>query len=197
MTKTNRRLALLFVTTTVGVATVFLSIALWHANRQGPDAGNVSGRQIGVLLLLEPPRPAPDVPVIAGDGREITLAGLKKGRLTVVNLWASWCLPCVQEMPALDRLRQAVGDEGITVLAVSEDATLDQARAFLAREGLAGLGLYHDPHGRLAQALGVQGLPSTYILHADGRIAAFLEGEAQWGAPAMITRLKTLAASPP
>ncbi|KAF0119274.1 MAG: putative thiol-disulfide isomerase [Rhodospirillaceae bacterium] len=192
----HKRTMVLSVVTTIALALV--SIALWWADRQGVHRLEAPQR-VGVLVPLDPPAPIPEGTVTTEEGKTLTLAEVHEGRggrLTVLNLWASWCAPCVREMPSLDRLRQAVAAEGIAVLAVSEDATIDQARAFLTREGLTGLGLYHDPHGHLAQALGVRGLPSTYLLGPDRRVVATLEGEAEWDSPAMVTRLRALATTP-
>jgi len=193
----HKRTTALSVAATIVLGLVAVSIALWWADRQEADRPQAPLRRIGVLVPLDPPSPIPEGTVITEENETLTLAEVHKaygGRLTLVNLWASWCAPCVREMPSLDRLRQAA--EGIVVLAVSEDATIDQARAFLTREGLTELKLYHDPRGQLPQALGVQGLPSTYLLGSDGRVVATLEGEAEWDSPAMVTRLRALAVTP-
>lgn len=196
----NRRTALFLGMVMITITLVSLSIALWHFGTQEPAADSIADRtpqRIGILTPLDPAQPAPEAVLVMEDGRQVTLAELTRGQLTVVNLWATWCMPCMREMPSLDRLRQVVASEDITVLAISEDATLEQARAFLIREKLIGLGLYHDPRGRLAQAFGVQGLPSTYILQASGRVVARLEGEAEWDSPTLIAHLKSLATMPP
>ncbi len=190
----NKRIALFLGMAVITIITIFsFSIALWRTGTQEIVANRVHPQQTGVLIPLDPPQPVPDVTILTQDGNLVKIADKTNGQLTIVNLWATWCLPCIREMPSLNRLRQAMA--GITVLAVSEDATLEQARAFLIREGLTGLGLYHDPRGRLAQALGMQGLPSTYILHATGQVVARLEGEAAWDSPVMIARLKALRAA--
>ncbi|VBB69733.1 Thiol:disulfide oxidoreductase TlpA [invertebrate metagenome] len=190
----SKRITLLLgmiIATTLTITS--FSVALWCTGTQELPADRSRPQQTGILIPLDPPQPVPDVSILTQDGHQVTLAERAKGPLTVVNLWATWCLPCIREMPSLNRLRQAVA--GITVLAISEDATLEQAQAFLVREGLTGLGLYHDPRGRLAQALGMQGLPSTYILQATGRVVARLEGEATWDSPRMIARLQALRAA--
>ena len=190
----NKRIALLLGMAVITIITIIsFSIALWRTGTQELVANRVHPQQTGVLVPLDPPQPIPDVTILTQDGNLVKLTEHTKGNFTIVNLWATWCLPCIREMPSLNRLRKVM--TGITILAVSEDATLEQAQAFLIREGLTGLGLYHDPRGRLAQALGMQGLPSTYILQATGHVVARLEGEATWDSPVMIARLKALGAS--
>jgi cytochrome c biogenesis protein CcmG/thiol:disulfide interchange protein DsbE len=114
-------------------------------------------------------RAAPDFALSTLDGRAVTLAGLR-GRPVVLNFWASWCIPCLDEHPLLLQAARALG-ERVTFLGVVYEDSDEQARAFLARQGQAYPSLV-DPGSRTAIAYGIFGVPETYFIDAEGRIAA-------------------------
>lgn len=112
--------------------------------------------------------PAPDVTLaVLEDGRSTTLAQAIAGRPAVVNLWASWCGPCRQEMPALEAVQRARAD--VAVLRVNQGETEAVVRAYLTRDGLASRGVLLDPGWRLGRAVGAGGLPTTLFFDASGR----------------------------
>lgn len=130
--------------------------------------------------LRATPLPALPVPFLGPDGEETTIEAFR-GRVVLMNFWATWCAPCVVEMPALDQLQGELGPEGLQVLAVSEDRNGAAVVApFYARHDLRRLEIYSDPKGYLAQAYGVRGLPSTFLIDAEGRIVGGMEGPADW-----------------
>jgi len=111
----------------------------------------------------------------------------------VINLWATWCPPCVAEMPALDRLQGMLRAERIAVLALSSDrGGRAQVEPFYQRLGLKELTIWLDPRGAAARALGARGLPTTVIIDRVGREVARLEGEAAWDAPALVAAVRRL-----
>ena len=102
----------------------------------------------------------------------------------LLNFWATWCAPCVREMPSLDRLQAALGDRGLSVVAVSIDrAGVKAIRPFAKRLGLAHLGLYHDPEGALFRAFGVSGLPASFLIDQGGAVVGAYAGPAEWDGP--------------
>jgi thiol-disulfide isomerase/thioredoxin len=132
-----------------------------------------------------------------GKGRKVTAAAFK-GKIVVLNIWATWCAPCKLEMPTLAKLAQAYAGKPVAVVAVSIDKAdaLDQAKAFIA--GNAPLSFYNDPEAKLPWALkpAANGMPTTIILGKDGLERGRISGEADWagpGATAVIDKL--LAAS--
>ena len=132
---------------------------------------------------IDPPRPASDAAFEDGDGRRLTLADFR-GRVVLLNFWATWCGPCVVEMPSLDRLQARLGGADFTVVALSQDrGGAEVVAPFYRRLGLAGLGVYLDPLNRVARAFAVQGLPTTIILDRQGRAVGALEGPAEWDSP--------------
>lgn len=134
--------------------------------------------------------PPPDVVFQDGEGVQRTLAEWR-GRVVLVNLWATWCVPCREEMPALDRLQAALGGPDFEVVAISIDRG-DEARprAFLDEIGVKNLALYHDPTGRLSVQFGAFGLPTSILLGREGEILGRLVGPAEWDAPEAQTLIR-------
>jgi thiol-disulfide isomerase/thioredoxin len=161
--------------------------ALILAGVQTPAAAGQAPPLLGAFgdnfTLLDPPVPAPPETFAALDGTRVRLADFK-GRVVLVNFWATWCAPCIFEMPSLDRLQAALGDRGLAVLAVSIDrGGVKVIRPFAKRLGLEHLGLYHDDKGALFQAFGVTGLPTTFLIDRRGRIVGAYPGAAEWDGP--------------
>ena len=141
----------------------------------------------GQFTLLEPARPAPDVSIRALDGGNISINQFR-GTVVIVNFWATWCGPCVYEMPSLDRLA-ARNDDRLRILAVSIDREGGAAVArFVAEHDLTHLTVYLDPDQRLGSlapqhapgTLPLWGLPITYVIDGEGRVTGFITGAADW-----------------
>jgi thiol-disulfide isomerase/thioredoxin len=116
-----------------------------------------------------------------------------RGRALVVNFWATWCPPCVAEMPALDRLHAQVVREGIEVLALSNDrGGRAQVEPFFQRTGLRHMAIWLDPRGATGRALAVRVLPTTILIDRRGLEVARLEGEAEWDRPEIVTAIRRL-----
>lgn len=136
------------------------------------------------------PRPAPQTPFADAAGRTLTLADFR-GKVALVNFWATWCIPCVLEMPALDRLQSALGGEGLAVVALSQDRDgLEAARPFYDKLGLKALPIYLDPKGAAARDLGVKALPETIVIDRQGREVGRLSGPAAWDSPEAVALLR-------
>ncbi|HEY9548271.1 MAG TPA: TlpA disulfide reductase family protein [Kiloniellaceae bacterium] len=127
--------------------------------------------------------PAPSVAFETLDGTAASLSDFR-GRVVLVNFWATWCAPCVAEMPALERLHQALADEGLAVLAISQDRDgAAVVNPFLARIDLQHLPVYLDAKGVLGRAFALKGLPTTFLVDREGRVLAGLVGPAEWDSP--------------
>ena len=147
----------------------------------------------GVLtkfMLSEGPLTVPDNIFHDNDQKERRLSNYL-GRGLVLNFWATWCTPCIKEMPNLDRLRAILKSSDIDVLAVSEDRKgLRIVRKFYAANNLKELEILIDPKGKLLQAAGGRGLPTTILIDQQGYEVGRLLGVADWDAPETIRFLK-------
>jgi peroxiredoxin len=144
------------------------------------------------------PAPAYAAPSLQGD--TVSLAALR-GRVVLLNVWATWCTPCLREMPAMHRLQAALRDDGLEVVAVSVDAVapgpdrLDRARARVGEyvaELAVDFTVLLDPAGEVQRLFGVTGLPTTFLIDRDGRIAARVLGAVDWDVPPHLHRVQRL-----
>ena len=112
-------------------------------------------------------------------GEVVDLAAMK-GRVVLVNFWATWCAPCVEEMPALSRLRERLAPRGFEVLAVNQGEMPARVTAFTQRSGLD-VRVVLDREKSVAKAWKVRALPTTFVVDAKGRIRLHAEGELDTG----------------
>ena len=124
---------------------------------------------------------APAIKFKDPDGGEFSLAAFK-GKPVLVNLWASWCAPCIKELPTLQQLEQAHADEGrLGIIAVSQDtAPQGSVEAFLGERDIGRFAAYHDEKMDLTSALNVQVLPTTILYDAQGREVWRYVGDLDW-----------------
>jgi thiol-disulfide isomerase/thioredoxin len=136
------------------------------------------------FIPTDPPRPAPEIAFADGAGKSLSLADFR-GKLVLVNLWATWCEPCIREMPSLDRLRAALPAQDLAIVLVSQDRGGDKVVApFFAKLGLK-LETYLDPKSTVGHAFEVRGLPTSILIDREGRELGRVEGALDWdGAPA-------------
>ncbi len=147
------------------------------------------------LSRLEPGIQAKSVPAVGfadGTGRRHMLREFR-GRYVLLNLWATWCSPCVRELPALVTLQASVPKTKLEVVAVNVDRSRAAETAdFLKEHGAASLGVYLDSNTALMRAFLVYGLPFSILIDPEGREVARATGPANWDAPAAIAYFKSL-----
>ncbi|MEQ9488919.1 MAG: TlpA disulfide reductase family protein [Alphaproteobacteria bacterium] len=133
------------------------------------------------FVLVEERVAAPDVDVLKGDGGTVAISDFR-GKVVLLNFWATWCPPCIREMPALDRLQSDLGGDDFAVVAVSTDAGGKAvAEPYLRdRLGLTNLDLYLDPKFTAWKTYQAGGLPTSFVIDRQGRLVGALVGEAEW-----------------
>ncbi|MGE3279972.1 MAG: TlpA family protein disulfide reductase [Alphaproteobacteria bacterium] len=149
------------------------------------------------LSVFDQPRDVPEIRFVDSESRSLTLADFR-GKVVLLNVWATWCVPCRHEMPSLDRLQARLGGKDFVVLALSIDrAGLPAIKRFYEELGLQHLGVYVDASGASSRALGAPGLPTTLLIDRDGREVARKMGAAEWDSPDMIARIRQQIETPP
>jgi thiol-disulfide isomerase/thioredoxin len=146
----------------------------------GPGSNPLSQGQVAAFVFRKAPEALPEVKFQDAGGKERTLADWR-GKVVLLNLWATWCLPCRREMPSLDRLQKDIGSDKFEVVAVSVDRKgLEASKKFLDETKVEGLALYADATARMSSDLRVIGLPATLLLDTQGREIGRLLGPAEW-----------------
>jgi thiol-disulfide isomerase/thioredoxin len=149
--------------------------------------------RLGEFIPVSPPQPAPAVSFTDAESRPASLADFV-GKPTLVNLWATWCQPCLKEMPSIERLQTKLAGR-LTVAAVSQDRSgAKLVNPFVAEHQLQSLKIYLDPKGDVAHAFDVRGLPTTIVLDRSGQVVGKVEGPAEWDSDKMTAVLAPLLA---
>jgi thiol-disulfide isomerase/thioredoxin len=150
-----------------------------------PAASSRADSGVEKLIWHDPPKPATDEPFQDGAAAAVKLSDFR-GKVVVVNLWATWCAPCIREMPTLDAVQAELGASGLKVVAISQDregATV--ATPFMKQNKWSNLDLYVEPSTKFARAAQVKGLPTTLIVDKSGNEVARMQGTAEWNSPEM------------
>ena len=148
---------------------------------QGEAAESIAGVPTKGVDRSHRGKPAPETSFHDPDGGDITLADFG-GVPVLVNLWASWCAPCIKELPTLQKVEQAQSKDGqLGVIAVSQDrAPKASVDAFLAGKSIGRFAAFHDPDMALSGAFGVEVLPTTLLYDAEGREVWRYVGDLDW-----------------
>lgn len=153
-----------------------------------------AARAAGLSKLVEttPPAPVPAVAFSDLDGGTHSLADWK-GKVLLVNFWATWCAPCRDEMPSLDALQKARGGDDFAVLTIAAGRNPPAAvTKFFTEENITDLPTLTDERTELARAFGVMAMPVTILIDAEGNEVARMTGDADWASPAAMTLVDQL-----
>lgn len=131
------------------------------------------------LTALETPPIQPTMTFKAPDGAEMQLSEYK-GKVILVNIWATWCAPCIAEMPMLDELQAQKGGDDFEVVTISLDRTAVEAQQWLEKNNINNLPLWHDSSYAVSAKLALPGLPTSIFYNRQGREIARIPGEVDW-----------------
>ncbi len=153
------------------------------ADRAKSVAASATG-EVAAMLAADPPQSLKALAFNAPDGKPMTLAD-RAGKTVLLNLWATWCFPCREEMPALDALQKEAGSDKFEVIAVNVDTGDDtKPKKFLSETGIDTLGYYRDNTLGLFNDLKKRGLalglPVTLLIDSEGCLLAHMNGPADW-----------------
>ena len=170
------------------------------ARRRGTGPSGVSKAlatgALAAFLIHPQPKPLPDIAFADGEGKPLKLSDWK-GRVMLVNLWATWCAPCRKEMPDLAKLQKELGSDQFEVVAISVDRKgAEASSAFLKETGADTLKLYVEPTTKIVGELQSAGLPATILVDRQGREVGRLLGPADWASPEAVALVKAALAAP-
>lgn len=159
---------------------------LWHWAREKLDTGELA------VQLHARARPLANFRFTDGNGQPTDLAAFR-GRLVLLNIWATWCAPCREELPTLDALQAQLGGPGFAVIALSIDqGGLAVAQPFLERIGVTRLRAYADTFGEASERYSATGVPLVLVIDPQGREIGRRVGRATWDNPATVALLHSL-----
>ena len=144
------------------------------------------------FVMFEAPKPVPELNFTDGEGHARTLADFK-GKVILLNIWATWCVPCRKEMPTLDRLQAALGGVDFEVMPLSIDRKgMEVVNKFYDEIGIQHLSRFVDPSNEAFQKLPIVGIPTTLLIDRQGQELGRLIGPSEWDSPDMIAFLKDI-----
>ena len=139
------------------------------------------------LSVFDRPRDLPEIHFADEEGHELTLGDFG-GRVVLLNVWATWCVPCRKEMPTLDRLQARLGGKDFLVIALSIDREgVAPVKRFYQELKFEKLAIYVDPSGKGSRTLVIPGVPTTLLIDRQGREAARKMGPAEWDGAEMVS----------
>jgi thiol-disulfide isomerase/thioredoxin len=171
-------------------ASLLLLISVAGGSAAEDNPSEPERTRLGEFIPASPLLPAPAISFVDLAGNTASLSEFA-GKIVLVNLWATWCEPCLREMPSLERVQSHFGDK-IAVVAISEDhGGRKTVEPFIDKLGLKSVKIYLDPKSAMERAFKVQGLPTSFLIDRGGRVLGQVEGAAKWDAPKLLEVLKS------
>ena len=189
MQKLSREQILTFIM--LGCVAAFIGIGIFIAHKQSDFRIKTTSARFAAHFVsfekLDPPMPAPDVPFLGPDGKQLSLQEMR-GEYVLINFWATWCPPCLKELPTFEKMRNSLLLKNVEILAISvdRDKTFNQQVDFLVEHGIGSVALYKDHTGGLRRGLSLESLPVTYLIDPEGRIIYIMEGDTDWSSQTAI-----------
>jgi thiol-disulfide isomerase/thioredoxin len=177
------------------VLTLYVILLIPTAVEATHSASEPSDGTVQSLRSVESPREPPYFEFQNNEGQTINLASFR-GKVLLLNLWATWCVPCIREMPSLDRLQAKIGKEDFVVLPISLDrGGRPVVEAFYRKLDIRHLGIYLDPELSVQKAFPIDVLPANFLVNRDGRVTGFLRSYVDWDAPEAAAVIRQLISS--
>ncbi len=174
-----------------------VALAAAPAEARAPSqAMRAAAQQLPNMELADESVTAPAVAFTGPGGVPARLKDFR-GRVVLLNLWATWCPPCVTEMPSLNTLQGRMRNRLVVVAASQNREGEEAVKPFLRKHRLNNLTLYTDPGGSLMEAMGARVLPTSYLIAPDGQVVARLQGDLDWTLPAVHSLIEAVAAAAP
>ena len=181
---------LIAVIVAAGLAAIYL---LWEQSDEGDDAP-LGG--VDKFVAREDGTAAPAISFQDGEHRRLTLADFR-GQVVLVNIWATWCVPCVRELPSLDRLQAKVKPLGVKIVALSIDrGGVEAVKQFFAENGIHNLDIYVDQTMAAQAAFEIPGLPTSILIDRNGHDRGRLVGGADWDGAKAVDLVLSVKAGP-
>lgn len=196
----NRNLLIMGVALAIMTIAALVVYSRFTAEEPMPPAPQANGKAalgaVGQFVALDTPVAAPDLKFTDEQGKALALSDFR-GKVIVLNLWATWCTPCLAEMPMLDRLQHQLGDQGAIVIALSLDrGGKDAVEAFYRQADIRNLGVFLDPSMRAISEARTSGLPTTLLIDANGMELGRVTGPMEWDAPAAVDLVRKALQKP-
>lgn len=169
---------------------VLLSMFLTFSGASGWAQSKVNFKVIPILQPMKEVAPTPEFSLATPEGKKVSLKGFR-GKTVFLNFWATWCAPCREEMPAMEKLYQEYKDKNFVVLAVNVKDRKQEALSFVKDLKLT-YPVAFDPEAQVASLYGAWGLPTTYLIGPKGEGLARGWGPAEWYSPAARKMFKEL-----
>jgi peroxiredoxin len=178
--KVNFQSVLLFFLITLGIGIIFLL-------QTKESSLDLSGKPRLVKGMPAPEFTLPDL-----DGKMVNLADYK-GKVVLLNIWATWCPPCVEEMPSMEKLYQELKEEDFVLLAASVDASGNEVVAPFMKTHKLSFPALTDTQGKLQDLYQTTGVPESFIIDENGIIAEKVIGPRNWATPEVISYFRNLS----
>ncbi|WP_298444998.1 TlpA disulfide reductase family protein [uncultured Ferrimonas sp.] len=161
-------------------------IALFTASVSAyPGAGAASNDPaVARFIQLSRPQPLENAAFVGPNGQAVDLQQFR-GQIVMINLWATWCPPCVRELPSLQHFRADYANKGVVVVPVAVDSDPAVVMPFLQELGLPSMQTYFDNQNSIGEVLPADLIPATYILDQNGQLVAFVRSFVDWDHPAV------------
>lgn len=178
-----------------GICVAAMALAVWGLPESGDDTRFAGAIDYPGFSIHESPQAVPDFTFADVDGRSLSLSTFE-GKVILVNLWATWCPPCVEEMPALDSLQAELGGDDFQVVALSIDREGSEAVVpFFEAQDLRNLPIYLDSDANGPRAFQARGFPTSILIDRQGRRIATVEGDLAWDDSEVVDMLRRVMES--